>query len=161
MAAVGRLLRENFNENTAQIKALLGQDGNDVYQWFEKTQPDRDQVRQFVPEFAQAGQALTDEQQAELVGIMTNERATFHFQFDLGDPSQLDFEHWYSNFSADKIETFGSELQQLNERVLERARAVMTPEQVSLLQTLLNRQLQKGRLTMLTTTAALARPPRP
>jgi hypothetical protein len=157
MAAAGKLLKQSFEENTAQLRALLGNDGYDVYQWFEKTQPDRDHAGQFSKQFAQEGQALSEDQQAELLGIMTDERSNFRFSFDLGDPAQLDLEHWYDNFTNDRIETFGMELQQLNERVLQRARAVLNPEQTTLLQSFLNRQLQKGRLTMLTTTAALGK----
>ena len=158
MVAAGRLLRQNFDENTAQVKALLGGDGYQVYQWYEKTEADRDHARQFIPEFEQAGQALSDKQQAELVGIMTEERANFRFSLDLGDPAQLDLQHWYDNFTNEKIETFASELQQLNDRVVERAKNVLTADQATLLQSQLNRQVQKGRLTMLTTTAAIGKP---
>lgn len=158
MVAAGRLLRRNFEENTAQIKELLGNDGYQVYQWYEKTETERDHARQFIPEFEQAGQALSEKQQAELIGIMTDERANFRFSFDLGDPAQLDLEHWYDNFTNEKIETFASELQQLNDRVVERAKSVLTADQAALLQSQLNRQVQKGRLTMLTTTAAIGKP---
>jgi hypothetical protein len=157
MATAGQSLRGHFEANTAELKALLGDEGYNLYQWYEKTQPDRDQARRFIPEFERAGQALSAEQQAQLLGIMTDERANFQFSFDPGDPSRLDLEHWYDNFSHDKIETFGAELQQLNERVVQRASAVLSQEQASLLQSLLHRQLQKGRLTMLTTTAAIGK----
>jgi hypothetical protein len=157
MAAAGKLLKQSFEENTAQLRALLGNDGYDVYQWFEKTQADRDHAAQFNKQFAQEGQALSEDQQAELLGIMTDERANFRFSFDLGDPAQLDFENWYDNFTNEKIETFGTELQQLNQRVVQRAQGLLTPEQTTLLQGFLNRQLQKGRLTMLTTTAAFGK----
>jgi len=153
MAASGKATRQAYDENTAKIRALLGDEGFRAYEQFEKTESERENLRRFVPKFEQAGQALSPGQQSQLLAAMTEERLSFKFQHDLGDMSQLDFEHWYDNFTDEKLIVFGREMEQLNDRMTQRAQALVTPDQVALLKSLLAEQLQQAKFVARTTTA--------
>ena len=156
MAAAGNTIKQGLADNTAQLRALLGNDGYDVYQWYDKTQPERDSMNQFSQGFAEAGQNLSAEQQNQLLAIMTDRAVNFKYQFDPGDPSQLDFAHWYDNFTDEKINTLVQDREKLNNQILQNANAVLTPEQASLFKQFLSQQLQQARLTMQMTTATFA-----
>src|SRR4030095_4958394 len=76
-AAAAKAMKEALERNSAEIKALVSDGGFKTFEWFEKTQPDRDTVKQFTPRFSQAGYDLNAEQQSHLLGVMTEERANF------------------------------------------------------------------------------------
>jgi hypothetical protein len=157
MPAAGKAIRQALEENTAQLRTLLGNDSFEVYQWYEKTQPDRDQLKEFGLKFAEAGRGLSAEQQSQLLSLMTQERTNFKFQYDLSDPLQLNFDHWYDNFTEDRINTYTRDAEQLNDRIVQRANTVLTPEQAALFKGLLTQQLQHAKLTMRLTTATFAK----
>lgn len=156
-AQSGKALRQAVDENAAQIRALVGNDGYEAVQWFDKTQPDRDNLKQFNPSFEESGHRLSAEQQNQLLSLMIGERLGTQFQFDLGDPAKLDFEHWYDNFTDDKILTYAAEMEQMNDRIVQQAQGVLTPEQNALFKTLLQQQLQRAKFTARMTTATFAR----
>lgn len=157
MNAAGRAVRQTFAENTAQIRALLGEVGFEVFDWFEKTQPDRDTLSRFSPQFAQAGHELTAEQKSSLLALMNDERVNFQFQFDVGDPSKWNFEDPYANVTEERIQTYSHELEELNALVLKAAESVLTPEQNVILMDLLAQQLQQAKFTARTTSAMFGR----
>jgi hypothetical protein len=157
MAAAGKGIKQALEENTAQTRALLGDEGYTAYQWFEKTQPERDRLKEFSSKVEQAGQDLSTGQQSELLAVMTDERVNFKFQFDLGDPAQLNFEHWDDNFTEERINAYFQDMEQLNDRIAQRARAVLTPEQSNALKDLLAQELAKAKFTIRTTTALSAK----
>lgn len=131
MADTGRVIKQELEEKSAQIRALLGDEGYQAYQSFEKAQPDRERVQKFSSAEAAAGQSLTPDQQNQLFAVMSDERANFKFRYDPGDPAQMDFEHWRDNFTEEKLQAAGQDLEQLDERVLQRAQTVLTPDQVA------------------------------
>jgi hypothetical protein len=157
MAAAGKDIRQALDDNGQQIRMLLGNDGYDTYQWFDKTEPERDRLDNFAKQSAGAEQPLSDDQKAQLLGIMTDERARFQFQVDIGDPSRLDYEHWYDNFTPDKIDAYSSEVGQLNDLILQRAQSVLTPEQAASFKDFMEKQVQQSRLTARMTTAMMTR----
>ncbi len=156
-AAAGNVAKQELERNSGEIRSLVGQQGFETYQWFEKTQPDREAMKQFAPQFAQAGQGLTGDQQGQLLAAMMEERARFHFQHELGDPMQLDFEHWDDNFTEDKLNTHFQEMDQLNERIAERVQTVLSAEQLALLRELETKQLQRAKFTVKSTMAMMGR----
>jgi hypothetical protein len=153
MAESGRATKQALEENTAQIRVLLGNDGFDACERFEKAQADRENVKQLSPKFTAAGKGLNAEQQSQLLAAMTEERANFKFKFDIGDPTQWNFENLYDNFTDDKINAYAREAGQLNERITQRAQNALTTEQIVLLKNFLAQQLQQSRLTARMTTA--------
>jgi len=157
MAAAGKNIRQALDDNAQQMRVLLGNDGYDTYQWFDKTEPERDRLDNFAKQSAGAEQPLSDDQKAQLLGFMTDERARFQFQVDIGDPSRLDYEHWYDNFTPEKIDTYSSEVEQLNDLIMQRAQSVLTPEQAALLKDFMEKQVQQSRLTARMTTAMMGR----
>ncbi|MDB6024817.1 MAG: hypothetical protein JWM68_1040 [Verrucomicrobiales bacterium] len=157
MAAAGKSIRQELEQNAAQIRALVGDDGFNLYESFDKTHTDRAQLKKFAPQFAEAGQQLNSEQQSQLLALMMEERLNFKFENDISDPLKLDFDHWYDNFTEEKIEAYMQQAEQLNGRMLERAQAVLSPEQLALLKSFLTRELQQARLTARMTTATFAK----
>jgi hypothetical protein len=157
MAAAGKNIRQALDDNAQQMRMLLGNDGYDTYQWFDKTEPERDRLDNFAKQTAGAEQPLSDDQKAQLLGIMTDERAKFQFQVDIGDPSRLDYEHWYDNFTPEKIDAYSSEMEQLNDLIMQRAQSVLTPEQAASFKDFMEKQVQQSRLTARMTTAMMGR----
>jgi hypothetical protein len=131
MADAGRAIKQELEEKSAQIRALLGDEGYQAYQSFEKAQPDRERVQKFSSAEAAAGQSLAPDQQSQLFAVMSEEHANFKFRYDPGDPAQMNFENWRDNFTEEKLQAAGQDLEQLDERVLQRAQTVLTPDQVA------------------------------
>jgi hypothetical protein len=157
MAAAGKQIRQALETNAAELRGLLGESGYEVYQWFDKTQVERDRFKQCLPEFKNAGDPLTPDQQAQLLSLMVDERANFRFQFDLGDPLQLDLEHWYDNYTEEKIGAYFHEMEQLDAQMAVRSQALLTPQQSALFKELLSQQLRKAEFTARMTTATFGR----
>jgi hypothetical protein len=153
MAASGKATRQAYDANTTQIRALLGEDGFAFYERFEKTQPERENLRRLTPQFEQAGQPLNGEQEGQLLAALTEERLKFPFQYDLGDASQWDFERLYDNFSDEKLTRYGRDMEQLNERMVQRAQSVLTVEQTALLKSFLAERLRQAQFVARSTTA--------
>ena len=153
MAASGKTTRLAYDANTAQIRELLGDDGFAAYESFEKTQTERENMRRLMPQFEQAGQPLNAEQEGQLLAALTTERLNFKFQYDLGDASQWDFERWYDNFTDEKLTRYGRDMEQLNERMVQRAQRVLTAEQAALLKSFLAERLRQAQFVARSTTA--------
>jgi hypothetical protein len=157
MAAAGQTLRKAADENKAQLRALLGDSGLSTYEWFEKTEGARDEYKQLSTRLARDGQQLTEDQQSQLRNLLNEEHASLKMHYDFGDPSQLDLEHWYDNFTDEKLEICGQDLEQLNDRIVQRSQSVLTPDQTAALKDLLAQRSLKARFVVMTTTAMLAR----
>ncbi len=157
MPAAGKAIRQGIEENKAQLQALLGVDGYATYEYYEKTQPEREQVQKLGAKFAESEQPLSEEQRNQLLAAMTGERAKFKFTNNLDDPLQMNLDNWYENFSDDKLSQYGEEAQQLNALKLDRARGILNPEQVSLLEKFLAQESIRGEMVMRNTTALMAR----
>jgi len=157
MPAAGKAIRQGIEENKAQLQALLGADGFSTYEYYEKTQPEREQVQKLGSKFAESEQPMTAEQQTQLLAAMTDERAKFKFTNNLDDPLQMNLDNWYENFSDDKLSQYGEEAQQLNALKIERARGILNPEQVSLLEKFFAQETVRGEMVMRNTTALMAR----
>jgi hypothetical protein len=157
MAAAGQAIRSAFDENKTQIRDLLGESGLSTYEWFEKTESARDEYRQLNTRLAKSGQQLTEDQQGQFYSILTDEYANFKMHYDFEDPSQLDLDHWYNNFTDDKLEVCAQDVDALNERMLQRAQAVLTADQLVSFRELLAERALKARFVVMTTSAMLAK----
>jgi hypothetical protein len=156
MGPTGQAVKQAIDQNAAQIQALLGDDGYNTYQWFDKTQQERDEVNSFSAEAADAGLNLTPDQQSQLVDLMTTERVNFNFQFDIGDPAKLDFENWLNNFTEEKINGYQQDMEQMNGSIVQQAQGVLTPEQSAQLNDFLARQVFQSIVTVRSTLAMMS-----
>jgi len=155
IAAAGREAGQAYAGNVAQIRGLLGDDGFAVYEWFERTQPDRDRMQQFTPQFANASQDLSEHQQDQLLALMMEERSNSRLPEDSSNPAKIDYEHFHETFTHDRVEAFFQEIQAINQRIEQRAQVVLTAEQTTLLRNLLASQLQRSKFTTWNTMAIM------
>ena len=156
MAQAGPAIKEAIEKNSAQLRSLLGDDGYNAYQSFEQTQPEREFVSKFASQANDAGQQLSPEQQNQLFALMASERAAFRSQNDLGNPEKMNFEHWYDNFSDDKIQAYSQGLTQANERIVQQEQGLLSPEQLTQLKETLARDALHGMMVVRSTKALMA-----
>jgi hypothetical protein len=154
-----RRVREAYAKSDAQIRSLLGDQGYAVYAWYEKTQADRDTVKQLAPQFGRAGHELTADQQTQLVTLLTQERAGFHFEQDFSDPTKIDYEHFHQVFSLENTDRYFRDLQRFHDQLAQHAGTVLSPEQSRLLQEFLAAQVQRSKLTVRTTMTMMGNQP--
>jgi len=153
MAASGRTTKQSYEEIMSWIRSLLGDETFAAYEQFEKTESQREAVSRMVSQFADAGQALTAEQQNQWLAAMIDERLNSKFQFDLDDMSQFDFEHWYDNVSDERLNVVGQETKDLNDRLVQRSQTILTPEQAAMFEAFLRERLLKAKLVVQSTKA--------
>jgi hypothetical protein len=156
MAALGQALLQAYQDNQAQIQALIGDDGLKTSQWYEQTQSARDAFNKIDTALANIGAGLTPEQASQLLALMEGEQASLQLPFTLDDPSKMDLNNWYNNFSEDKLEALIQAMEQMNQRIIQRAQSVLSPEQATAMNELLAEQALKGELVMRNTTAIMA-----
>ena len=100
------------------LKDLLGSDRYELYQDFEKTLADRVQVQQLNQQLAGEGVPLEASQSKALIKIMSEERE--------GLPNSGS-----GNGTSVDIDDFSRKLDEMNQRVYDRANTVLTPRQLS------------------------------
>jgi hypothetical protein len=157
MPSAGKMIRQGIEENQAQLQALLGADGYSAYEWYEKTEPEREQVQKLGAKFEEAGQPLGDDQRTQLLAALADERTKFRFTNNLDDPLQMNLDNWYENFSEEKLSQYGGEAQQLNALKIERAKTILNPEQVAILERYLAQETIRGEMVVRNTTSLMAK----
>jgi len=155
LAELGRKTRAGMAALTDELKALLGDEGYKTFEAHEKSQPDRDRLDRFAVRLKEAGQVLSPDQRDQLLAAMAEERNNFKFVVDYNDTSQIDYEHFHDFYSDDKMNNYFKEMEQLNDRILQRAQAILPAEQATELQEVLKLQLQKGKYVVKSTNAML------
>jgi uncharacterized protein YxeA len=133
----------------AQIKDFLGADNYTQFESYEKTIPDRMSLNMYKDQNGSGPGALNPEQEAQLIQAMGEERQNFKFTTDFSDRSKVDGDI-ASYFTEERINKFYEESEQLNQRYLERAKNVLTPEQIDPFTKFLSsqRELQKASFRM-------------
>ena len=157
LAELGRKTKADRTALADELKALLGDEGYKAFEAHEKTQPDRDRLDRFATRLKETGQALSPDQRDQLLAAMAEERSNFKFAVDYNDTSQIDYEHFHDFYSEDKMNTYFQEMEQLNDRILQRAQAILPAEQAAELQEVLKLQLQKGKYVVKSTNAMLGK----
>jgi hypothetical protein len=156
MADTGSQIKAALEQNQAQLLSLLGDDGYSAYEWYDKTQPVRDHIKELASSFANSGLSVSSDQQAKLAQLMADETAQYQFANDLSDPLRMNFDDWYSNFTPEKLDTYRSDAAKLNQQILDKAQTVLSPGQLAALRDFLQRQLIQSEFVMQTTTAMMA-----
>ena len=151
MAELGKTMKQEKESIEAQIKAFLGEDAYQLLERQEDSQTERSRLKDYQKKFESAGQPLSSEQENQLLLAMYDERRQFPFQYDYNDASKFDYEHLH--FTEEKFNVFFQEMEQLNEKILARARDILTAEQLDRFRGLQQEQLEKSRMTIKMTQA--------
>jgi hypothetical protein len=155
MADLGRNFKQQMSEADAQIKTYLGDDAYKTFEWQEKSQEDRSHLKDLQKKLDGLGQSLTPEQESGLLQAMYEERQNHKFQVDYSDPRNYDYEHLHEFFGDDNFNLYFQDLEQVNEKVLQRAQAILTPEQTGELKAMRQDQLEKAKVVVRMTNALL------
>ena len=133
----------------SQIKDFLGEDNYTQFQTYEKTIPDRMSLNMYKDQQGSGPGALNPDQEAQLIQAMGDERQNFKFTTDYSDQSKFNGDI-ASYFTEDKINKFYQESEELNQHYLDRAKTILTPEQVDPFTKFLNsqREMQKAGFKM-------------
>ena len=132
-----------------QIKDFLGDDNYKQFETYEKTIPDRMSLNMYKDQQGSGPGALNPDQEAQLIQAMGEERQNFKFTTDFSDQSKINGD-FASYFTEDKINKFYEESDALNQHYLDRAKGILTPEQLDPFKKFLNsqRELQKAGFKM-------------
>jgi CheY-like chemotaxis protein len=157
LAELGRKTRMDMATIAGELKTFLGEDGHKTFETYENSQPDRDRVEKLGTRLKEVGAELSLEQRGQLLAAMSEERSNFRFAIDYNDTSQIDYEHFHDFYSEDKLSNYFDEMNRLNERMLQRAQAILPADQVAEFQQVLKVQLQKSKYVVKTTNAMLGK----
>jgi Tfp pilus assembly protein PilX len=132
-----------------QIKDFVGDENYKQFETYEKSIPDRMSLNMYKDQQGSGPGALNPDQEALLIQAMGEERQNFKFTTDFSDQSKLNGD-LASYFTEDKINKFYEESDALNQRYLDRAKTILTPEQLDPYTKFLNsqRELQKAGFKM-------------
>jgi hypothetical protein len=138
--------REAINN---QIKDFLGDENYTQFQTYEKSMPDRMSLSMYKDQQSTGPGALNADQEAQLLQAMTDERQKFKFTTDFSDQTKFTGD-LASYFTDDKIDQYQKEMEQLHQQYLDRAKTILTPEQLDPFGKFLNsqRELQKAGFKM-------------
>lgn len=133
-------------QSEESIKALLGEEQFAQYQDYTKTLGERMQINMFQQQMEGGQSALQDEQLKQLMAVIREERDNNPpaMSSDL-KPDAANFE---KIFSGDLLEKQMQWQKEQNQRVLERAGQILTPEQLKAYGDFQNQQLNMQKLGM-------------
>ena len=113
-------------EYDKKLKDLLGAQGYELFQQYEQTAPERVQVQMF--KGALPGDvALTEQQEYDLIAAMHEERRTVATSSLINNQNRIPNA---SEVTEERIAEALKQLEQLQQRYVERAAAILTPEQL-------------------------------
>ena len=122
-----------------QVKELLGDDKYAQYRAYGKNISQRVAVTEFEDQLAGGQRAVTPDQEQQLTSAMIEERQKFQFTTDFSDTSGLTG-NIAAYYTEDRLKQYQQELEQLDQRCLERAQGILSPEQLGAFQTSLATQ---------------------
>jgi hypothetical protein len=130
-AEMAKSLTETTKQSEEEIKAFLGEDGYTKYKDYRETLGERMQLNQFNQQLAGGDHPLSSDQQTQLLSIMNEERKALTTDFANlgwagGQPSNPQ-----DILAEDKLNQVLDLQQGLGQRVYERARFVLQPEQLN------------------------------
>jgi predicted nuclease with TOPRIM domain len=125
----------------SEIRQMLGEENYQDFLAYEKSQPERMSVGMFKDAQASGPTALSAEQEEHLIQALGEERQNFKFTTDLYDQTKI-ARDLSGNLSEEKVKQFQQERAQLDEKYLERARVILSDEQMPQFQKFLSSQSQ-------------------
>jgi hypothetical protein len=130
-ADITKQIKSQTDDFDGQIKDFLGEQNYQSYQSYEKSVPDRMSVGQFNDQFSGTPNALSGDQQNQLVQAMSNARNDFHWTSGLNQPNPGANGDMASLLAADNIDRFVAERTQFDDQFLARAQQILTPGQLT------------------------------
>jgi len=124
-----------------QIKQMLGDEHYPRFESYEKSQPERMSIGMFKDQQASGPGALTPDQEENLIQALTQERQNFKFTTDFYDQSKVASD-LAGNLNEEKITQFQQERTQLQQKLVERARTILSSEQMTPFEKFLSTQGQ-------------------
>ncbi|MEE9369040.1 MAG: hypothetical protein V3V05_09270 [Pontiella sp.] len=122
-------LEEATNLVKSEMKIFLNGDKDyEEFEFYEKTMGERMMLSQLDQNLSGSEAALSDEAYRSLLGMMHDERSSFTFSSNLHDENNNDVNP--ARFSEDNVKKFDSDMNALNERILEQAKSMLTLEQL-------------------------------
>jgi len=106
-------------------------------------------VNQLSQQLASSPNPLTDDQSRQLLEIMKAEKKNTTPVFgEPGADGSANMANWQAMLSEERMNEFFKQREEIDQRVLERSKAVLTPEQLTAFATHQANQLQMQRLGM-------------
>lgn len=130
------------------LKALLGDDRFQQYEEYQKTVGERTQLNMFKQQLG-PDNPLSEQQTGQLLGLMKEEQQSMAASSGLptGGPG-MKAEEMQMLLSDEKLQAFLDNQSTVNQHVYDRAKAVLTPEQLEAFGTFQTNQLQMMRMGM-------------
>lgn len=122
-------ITEAGKEYDKKMQDLLG-DNYEVYKQYEETQPERMSIDRFKRSLDNDSQ-LSDQQENDLIIAMHEERTNFTSLASINNPANMNL----ANITPETFEKMGEELDQLNNKCLERASTILTTNQYQVYKT--------------------------
>jgi hypothetical protein len=135
-------------EFDAQLKALLGDAPYAQYKDYSESMAERMAVNQISQQLASSPNPINDEQSRQLLEIMKQEKKSVTPMFGEPGADPANMSNWQSMLSEDRMNEFFKQREEVNQRVLERSKAVLTAEQLTAFATHQANQLQMQRMGM-------------
>lgn len=143
-----KAMGEQQKQLDEQLKTLLGEDRYAQYKDYQESMSERMALDQFQQQLAGGQNPLTEEQSGELFALMKEERKNAPSIFGndpnaVPDPAQME-----AMLSEEKMNKHFEQQEELNRRILERAKAVLNSEQLEALNNHQSSQLKMQRFGM-------------
>jgi hypothetical protein len=130
-ADLQKQVKSQTDEMDNQIKEFLGDENYKSYQSYEKSVPDRMAVGQFNDQFAGTPNALSADQQSQLVQALSDARNNFKWTSGLNQQNPGANGDMASLLTPDNIDKFVAERAQFDNNFLVRAQQILTPDQLN------------------------------
>ena len=141
-AELSKQIADAKKQTDADIKALLGDDRFGVYQDYQKTMGERMQLDQFKNQVAGENMPLREDQTAQLMQIMKEEKAAVPPVIP-NDQTQIPNRELFTTENLDRQSQW---MEDYNRRVLARAQSVLSPEQFKQYQSFQEQQVSMQKL---------------
>jgi hypothetical protein len=130
-ADLAKQTKDQTDDVDSQIKQFLGDDNYKAFQSYEKSVPDRMTMSQFSDQFAGTPNALTADQQDQLVQAMSDARNNFNWTSGLNQQNPGANGDMGALLTEDNIKKFVTEREQFDQQFLARAQQILTPAQLA------------------------------
>lgn len=128
-ADLAKQVKAQSDEVDSEIKQFLGDNNYQAYQSYEKSVPDRMTMSQFSDQFAGTPNALSPQQQNQMIQAMSDARNNFTWTSGLNQQNLGANGDIGSMLSDDNIAKFTAEREQFDQQFLGKAQQILTPDQ--------------------------------
>lgn len=127
---IGQRIQDETAAVDKALEEFLGSDNYKALKEQEKTFATREQIGQLKDQLARSDIAINSAQEEQLVNLMTHEREQFKWTTDFNDqnPGNLNMAEM---FTEERVKRFSEEQLEYNTRLVEKAAAFLSHEQVS------------------------------